>query len=72
MPRIRWINYQGKDWRLSDLARSFGLRPQTLAARLDRGYELERALVPELCDKTEAGRRGSETWRSCNSALFED
>jgi len=64
MPKKRWIQWNGADWRLSDLARSHGLRPQTLASRLDRGYEVDRALATGLCSITEAGRRGSRAWRS--------
>jgi hypothetical protein len=63
MPRQRWIDWDGRTWRLSDLARCYHLRPQTLAARIDRGYELARALATGLCPLEEAGRRGSRQWR---------
>lgn len=63
MPKQRWIEYSGERWRMSDLAREYGLRPQTLAGRLERGYPLERALATGLCSLREAGRRGSWRWR---------
>ena len=58
MPKIRWIDYQGDQYRLSDLARAHDLAPQTLASRLARGYSISRALATGLCDREEAGRRG--------------
>ena len=65
MPKIRWIRWVGCDWRLSELAVTYGLRPQTLAARLNRGYSVERALSTGLRTASEAGRRGARagTWR---------
>jgi hypothetical protein len=61
MPKIRIIEYRGTAWRMSDLARAYGLRPQTLAGRLDRGVPLEQALAAPLLSRAEAGRRGSAT-----------
>ena len=58
MPKQRFILWEGTSWRLSELANRHGLRPQTLAARLDRGYEVARALATGLCSAEEAGRRG--------------
>ncbi len=58
MPRARWIEYRGERWRLSVLATTAGLLPQTLASRLDRGLTVSRALATGLCDRAEAGRRG--------------
>jgi hypothetical protein len=63
MPKQRWIEWAGARWRLSELALVAGLKPQTLASRLDRGYPLDRALTTGLCDLSEAGRRGSRSWR---------
>jgi hypothetical protein len=63
MPGSRWIEWEGRLWRLSRLAEAYRLRPQTLASRLDRGYPLARALATGLCPPDEAGRRGSATWR---------
>lgn len=65
MPKARIIRWDSKDWMLSDLARAHNLKPQTLASRLDRGYELGRALATGLCSLEEAGRRGLQNgWRS--------
>lgn len=58
MPKIRWVEYDGNRWRLSVLAREFGLQPQTLASRLDRGLPVLRALATGICDAEESGRRG--------------
>jgi hypothetical protein len=58
MPKARWILYRGEHWRLTALATTAGLLPQTLAARLDRGLTVSRALATGLCDRSEAGRRG--------------
>lgn len=58
MPKIRWIEYQGERWRLSELAHAYNLLPQTLAGRLDRGLPVQRALATGICDCAESGRRG--------------
>lgn len=64
MPKTRWIDYDARLWRLSDLARAYNLRPQTLASRLDRGLPVARALATGLCDRAESGRRGfSSGWQ---------
>lgn len=65
MPRVRVVHYQGDAWRLSDLARAYGLLPQTLAGRLQRGYPLDLALHASLCTRAAAGRRGyvASRWR---------
>jgi hypothetical protein len=57
MPRIRWIDWNGARWRLSDLARATHLKPQTLAGRIDRGLPIDRALATGICTMCEAGRR---------------
>ena len=57
MPKPRWIKWDGRTWRLTELAVSVGLKPQTLASRVDRGYEIGRALATGLCSSEEAGRR---------------
>ena len=59
MPRVRWVEYKGERWRLSVLATTAGLLPQTLAGRIDRGYAVSRALATGLCTLQEAGRRGA-------------
>jgi hypothetical protein len=59
MPKQRWIEYEGRQWRLSELAGEYHLRPQTLASRLDRGYPVTRALATGLCSREEAGRRSA-------------
>jgi hypothetical protein len=58
MPRIRWVDWKGRRWRLSELAVAYDLKPQTLASRLDRGLRVERALATGICTASEAGRRG--------------
>jgi hypothetical protein len=63
MPKARWILHSGREWRLTDLASQYHLRPQTLAARLDRGYPVERALATGLCSRSEAGQRAAAIWR---------
>jgi hypothetical protein len=63
MPKARWIDWEGCRWRLTDLAIVNGLKPQTLAARIDRGYPLARALATGLCSLEEAGRRGARHCR---------
>ena len=63
MSRPRWITYLGRQWRLSELADVAGLRPQTLAARIDRGYTTSRALTTGLCSRAEAGRRAADLLR---------
>lgn len=40
------IVYEGKVWTIPQLAAKFGIAPQTLYARLDRGVPLEEALEP--------------------------
>jgi hypothetical protein len=57
MPKIVWVWYSEHRYRLSDLARSHNLLPQTLASRLERGFTIERALATGVCTRSEAGRR---------------
>jgi hypothetical protein len=64
MPRIRWVDWQGVPWRLSELARAHSLLPQTLTSRLDRGLPLERALATGFCSRSAAGRRSVLALRS--------
>lgn len=59
MPSARWIEWDDCLWRLSDLAREHHLRPQTLAARIDRGYAIERALATGICSRETAGQRSA-------------
>lgn len=63
MPKMRFIEWAGRSWRLSELAASYALKPQTLASRLDRGYDLRRALSTGLCSKEEAARRAIVRYR---------
>lgn len=58
MPRKHQINYLGRDWCLSDLAREYRLHPNTLAARLRNGMSIEQALATKICSKADAGSRG--------------
>ena len=73
MPKLRWIVYDGSRWRLSALARAYGLLPQTLASRLDRGMPVDRALATGICSLADAGRRGARRtpWRESNPAAGE-
>ena len=59
MPKVRWIEYEGAQWRLSALAVEHGLKPQTLASRIARGLPVARALATGICTAAEAGRRGA-------------
>ena len=61
MPKVRWIEWEGHPWRLSHLAATYHLKPQTLAHRLDRGLPIERALATGICTRDAAGRRGRDT-----------
>jgi hypothetical protein len=61
MPRKRSIIYHGREWRLSELAAQWSMKPQTLAARLDRGLTVDRALATGICSAADAGRRGFDT-----------
>jgi len=60
----RWVTWEGREWRLSALAREYQLAPQTLAGRLDRGLPVQRALCTGICTRSEAGRRGAHAWRN--------
>jgi hypothetical protein len=71
MPRVRWVTHNHREWRLSDLARAYGLAPQTLAGRLDRGLPVQRALCTGLVSRSEAGRRGSRAWRADSDTLID-
>ena len=66
MPAIRWIDYEGRRWRLTELAKAHGLKPQTLASRIARGLPIARALATGICTAAEAGRRGAAAsgWRN--------
>lgn len=55
--RKRWITYREQTLTLSAWATLSGLRPQTLAARLDRGLPIGRALATGLCDRRECASR---------------
>ena len=61
MPKTRWVEWEGHQWRLSHLAVVYHLKPQTLAHRLDRGLPIERALATGICTRDAAGRRGRDT-----------
>jgi hypothetical protein len=57
MPRPRWIDWDGRRWRLTELARAHGLNRQTLAWRLDTGQPLAQALSAPPLANHEAIRR---------------
>ena len=42
----RWIEYQGQQWCMTELAELHGLNRGTLACRLKAGWPLEKALTP--------------------------
>lgn len=66
---MRFIRYDGRDWRLTELARTYQLVPATLYRRLERFGEtptgIRRALVTGIMSRAMAGRRGAERspWR---------
>lgn len=65
----RFIDYQGKQWRVSHLARAYGLAPRTLDHRIERFGEtstgIARALATGLMSCAMAGRIGAtrSAWR---------
>lgn len=69
MPKSRFINYDGQDWRLSDLASAYRISPATLYRRLERFGEtttgITRALCTGIMSREAAGRRGASRspWR---------
>ena len=69
MPRKRFIEWDGRPWLLSDLARAAGLAPGTLSARLERFGEgasgIRRALCTGVQTAAQAGQRGAQasSWR---------
>lgn len=69
MPRCRWVIYEGRQWRLTELAAAHHLLPQTLASRIDRGLPIPRALATGLLSMAEAGRRGAAVspWRALSA-----
>lgn len=50
------IEFKGQARLMSDWARTFGLKPVTLRARLRRGLSMEESLTPNMLNK------GSATW----------
>jgi hypothetical protein len=69
MPAIRFIHYNDRDWRLTELARRYHLPPGTLSNRLDRFGEtatgIARALATGIMTREQAGQRGASRspWR---------
>jgi len=59
MPRIRWVEYHGVNYRLSALASEHGLAVGTLWSRLERGMSVERALATGIVTRDAAGRRAT-------------
>jgi hypothetical protein len=63
MPRKRFVNWEGRAWLLSDLARHGGLAVGTLSDRLDRFGDgpsgIARALATGLQSRSAAGRTGA-------------
>lgn len=64
MRTLRWIEYQGGWWNLSQLAKSGNLPVGTFAARLERfGCDeagITRALATGVISRQQAGIRGKE------------
>lgn len=58
--RKRWITYRDQTLTLSAWATLAGLRPQTLASRLDRGLPVDRALATGICDRRECALRSRD------------
>lgn len=67
MPRKRFIEFDGKRWRMSELASANHLSCGTLYARIERFGEtatgIARALATGIMTRTAAGKRGAD--RSC-------
>lgn len=69
MPAIRFIRYDNRDWRLSELARRYHLAPGTLSGRIARFGEtatgISRALATGVMSRAQAGQRGASRspWR---------
>lgn len=69
MPKQRFIEFEGRTWRLGALAQSRGLACGTLAARIERFGEtatgIARALATGLMSREAAGKRGADrsSWR---------
>lgn len=67
MPKQRFIEFDGKAWRIGALAQSRGLACGTLAARIERFGEtatgIARALATGIMTREAAGKRGAD--RSC-------
>lgn len=66
---MRFIEFDGRNWRLSELARSHGLTPGTLHGRLARfpatSTGIARALATGIQTREQAGRAGAKKspWR---------
>ena len=69
MPRARVVEFEGRQWTLSELARSRELPPSTLAHRIERfgatATGIHRALATGTMSPREAGRIGASRspWR---------
>ncbi|MCU0806374.1 MAG: hypothetical protein MUC53_00020 [Candidatus Contendobacter sp.] len=65
----RFIHYDDRDWRLTELARAYQLAPTTLYRRLERFGEsasgIVRALTTGIISREAAGRLGAarSPWR---------
>jgi hypothetical protein len=66
---MRFIRYDNRDWRLTELARRHHLAPGTLHNRLNRFGEtatgIARALATGIMTRSQAGQRGASRspWR---------
>lgn len=60
----RFINYDDRNWRLTELAHAYQLAPTTLWRRLERFGEtssgIVRALTTGIMSRSESGKRGAE------------
>lgn len=69
----RFIHYDDRDWRLTELARTYQLAPATLCRRLERFGEsttgIVRALTTGIMSREQAGKIGAarSPWRYSDS-----
>ena len=69
MPRARFVEYEGRQWTLSELARSRSMPHSTLSHRIERfgatATGIARALTTGTLSHREAGRVGAQRspWR---------
>ncbi|MEO0797559.1 MAG: hypothetical protein AAFX93_20645, partial [Verrucomicrobiota bacterium] len=52
--------FRGKEKTLPAWGEEVGLPPKTINMRLNRGWDIERALTTPVLEKSETGRMGAE------------